>query len=187
MWEEVVFIEDDDAEQPGVKVKKPVKITQAAVGYLADTWMAKKFKFAKGFHDNTDPDFRTQPRIITTSSKNLDTGLESLGYRVPGIQTINERMMPVIDFIYHLKKGEIIWVDVAGNPLPVERDEQGRPMIVIGGGGGGGHHGHGGGFPSGVMMGPGWGSYDPYPYPGADPWMFEEMEYQNEVGKKDRK
>ena len=33
------------------------------------------------------------------------------------------------------------------------------------------------------MMGPGWGGmYDPYPYPGADPWAFEEMEYQNEIG-----
>ena len=39
-----------------------------------------------------------------------------------------------------------------------------------------GHH-HGG-MPGGVMMGPGWGSYEPYPYPGSDPWMFEEMEYQ---------
>jgi hypothetical protein len=86
MWEEVTFIEEDDAQEPGVKVKKPVKAAPTAVGG--------------------------------------------------------------------------------------------------GGGGGGGHHG---GLPSGVMMGPGWGDYTPYPYPGADPWMFEEIEYQNEVGKKENK
>ena len=62
------------------------------------------------------------------------------------------------------------------------------PAVAVGGGGGGGHHGgHHGGFPGGVMMGPGWGDYSPYPYPGADPWMFEEVEYQLEAGKKDRK
>jgi len=47
-------------------------------------------------------------------------------------------------------------------------DEKGTPVAV------GAHHGHGGGFPQGVMI-PYGGAYDPYPYPGADPWMFEEM------------
>lgn len=56
-----------------------------------------------------------------------------------------------------------------------------RKVVVpeVGGGGGGFHH-HGM-APGGVMMGPGWGTYEPYPYPGADPWMFEEIEYQNEA------
>jgi hypothetical protein len=175
MWEEIEYVEDDEPtdDDAAAKAKKAKATLKVMAGIATQDWTAPDWS-------SSDAGEEVKKLLEAAGIKHFDPA----GKVVVDGDTLRVDLSQLSP--KHQRKANNLMAMTATLCARGKKIVVNVPVVAVGGGGG--HHGgHHGSFPGGVMMGPGWGDYSPYPYPGADPWMFEEMEYQTEAGKRRKK